>query len=137
MTVSLEPFPLQTRNLYHWIQQRLRPEDMTRLLSSSPRSSSGPAQLLAFCTGMLGGAWERGYISLTRPPQQLHEQHAMLSLFSWAYSACVLFGMLFRQHGPGALSRSVLRFSAFRLLRCLRSPSRVTSRTRLYHIDDP
>ena len=24
MTVSLEPFPLQTQNLYHWIQQRLR-----------------------------------------------------------------------------------------------------------------
>ena len=77
---------------------------------------------------MLGGAWERGYISLTRLPQQLHEQHAMLSLFSWAYSACVLFGLLFRQHGPGALSRSILRFSAFRLLCCLRSPSRVTSR---------
>ena len=32
--------------------------------------------------------------------------------------------------------RSILRFS-FRLLRCLRSPSRVTSRTRLCHIDDP
>ena len=86
-------------------------------------------------TGMLGGAWERGYISLARLPQQLHEQHALLSLLSWAYSACVLFALLFRQRG--ALSRSILRFSAFKLLRCLRSPSRVTSRTRLYHIDDP
>ena len=37
-------------------------------------------------------------------PQQLHEQHALLSLLSWAYSACVLFALLFQQRG--ALSPS-------------------------------
>ena len=67
-----------------------RPEDRTRLLISSLRSFSGPAQL-SICTGMLGGTWERGYISLARLPQQLHEQHALLSLLSWAYSAYVCF----------------------------------------------
>ena len=109
-----------------------RPEDRTRLLGSSLRSFSGPAQLSVY-TGMLGGTWKQGYISLARLPQQLHEQHALLSLLSWAYSACVLFALLFQRRG--ALSRSILRFS-FRLLRCLRGPSRVTSRTRLCHIDD-
>ena len=112
-----------------------RPEDWTRLLSnsSSLRLFSGPAQLsVAFLFQNAG----RGLLtnSLTRPPQQLHVQHALLSLLSWAYSACVLFALLFQRHS--ALSRSILRFS-FRLLHCLRGPSRVTSRTRLCHIDNP
>ena len=116
-----------------------RPEDRTRLLSSSLRSFSGPTQLcwpraLLFGTGVLGGAWEPGYVSLARQPQQLHEQHALLSVLSWAYSACVFCAVLFQRRD--ALSRSILRFS-FRLLRCLRGPSRVTLRTRLCHIDDP
>ena len=46
------------------------------------------------CTRTLGGAWERGYISLVRLPEQ---QHALLSFLSWAYSACVLVALLFRQ----------------------------------------
>ena len=116
-----------------------RPEDRTRLLSSSLRSFSGPAQLrwpraLLFGTGVLGGAWERRYVSLARQPQQLHEQHALLSLLSWACSACVFCAVLFQRRD--ALSRSILRFS-FRLLRCLRGLSQVTSRTRLHHIDNP
>ena len=54
------------------------------------------------CTRTLGGAWERGYISLVRLPKQ---QHALLPLLSWAYSACVLVALLFRQRG--GLSYSV------------------------------
>ena len=49
---------------------------MMRLFSSSPRLFSGPAPFLAFCTGMLGGVWERSYISFARLPQQLREQHS-------------------------------------------------------------
>ena len=92
-----------------------RPEDRTRLLSSSLGSFSGPpTSPPLFCTGMLGGGWERDYISLAR----LLQQHALLSLMSWAYSACV---PLFQQRR--ALSRSILRFS-LRLLRCLRGSLR-------------
>ena len=32
---------------------------------------------------------------LVRLPQQLHKQHALLYLLSWAYSVCVLFALLF------------------------------------------
>ena len=87
------------------------------------------------CTRTLGGAWERGYVSLVRLPKQ---QHALLLLLSWAYSACVLVALLFRQRG--GLSYGIqfyVSVSAFRLLRCLRSPSWVSSRTRLCHIDKP
>ena len=98
------------------------------------RYQAPPSSPSLFCTGMLGGAWERGYISLARLPQQLHKQHALLSLLSWAYSAYVIFALLFQQHGT--LSCSIIHFS-FRLLRCLRSSLQVTSRTRLCHIDDP
>ena len=52
------------------------------------RSQAPPSSPSLFCTGMLGGGWEWGYISLARLPQQLHKQHACLSLMSWAYSAC-------------------------------------------------
>ena len=58
---------------------------------------------------MLGGACERSYGSLARLPQQLHEQHALLSLMSWAYSACILFALPFQRRG--ALSRMILHFS--------------------------
>ena len=96
-----------------------RPEDRTRLLSSSLRLfSDPPSSPPLFCTGMLGEGWERDYISLARLPQQLLEQHALVSLMSWAYSACVL---LFQQRR--ALSRSILRFS-LGLLRCLRGSLR-------------
>ena len=84
------------------------------------------------CTRTLGGAWERGYISLVRLPKQ---QHALLSLLSWAYSACVLVALLFRRRG--GLSHGVRFYVSQRLLCCLQSPSRITSRTRLYHIDEP
>ena len=80
-------------------------------------SQAPPSSPSLFCAGMLGGACEQSYSSLARLPQQLHEPHALLSLLSWAYSACVLFAMLFQQRG--ALSRSISRFF-FRLLRCLR-----------------
>ena len=110
-----------------------RPKDWTRLLSSSLRSSP-PSSPSLFCAGMLVGACERSYSSLVRLPQQLHEQHGLLSLLTWAYSACVLFALLFQRHST--LSRSILRFS-FRLLRCLWGPLRVTLRTQLCHIDDP
>ena len=96
-----------------------RPEDRR-----SDRSQAPPSSPSLFCTGMRGGGWERGYISLARLPQQLHKQHGLLSLLSWAYSACVLFALLFQQ--CSVLSRSILSFS-FRLLCCLRSPSWVTS----------
>ena len=67
-------------------------------------------------------------------PQQLQEQHALLSFLSWAYLPCVLFTLLFQRHGK--LSRSILRFS-FRLPRCLRGPSQFTWRTQSCHFDDP
>ena len=67
-----------------------RPEDRTRLLSSSLGSFSARPALRRF-SGMLGGGWERGYISLARLPQQLLEQQALLSLMSWAYSTCCMY----------------------------------------------
>ena len=82
-----------------------RPEDRTRLLSGSLRSFSGPPSTPSlFCTGMLGGGWERGYISLARPPQQLLEQHALLSLMSLAYSACTVFVLLFQQRAGSTVT---------------------------------
>ena len=96
-----------------------RPEDRTRLLSSSLGLFPGPPSSPSlFYTGMLSGGWERGYISLERLPQQLLEQHALLSLMSWAYSTCAVFALLFQQRA-GRVSRSILRFS-LRLVRCLR-----------------
>ena len=82
-----------------------RPEDRTRLLSSSLGSFSGPPSSPSlFYTGMLGGGWERGYISLARLPQQLLEQHALLSLMSWAYSTCAVFGLLFQQRAGSGVT---------------------------------
>ena len=98
-----------------------RPEDRTRLLSSSLRSFSDPPsspRRFSVPECCMGEGWERDYISLARLPQQLLEQHALVSLMSWAYSACVL---LFQQRR--ALSRSILRFS-LGLLRCLRGSLR-------------
>ena len=38
-------------------------------------SQALPSSPSLFCARLLGGAWERGYISLVRLPQQLHKQH--------------------------------------------------------------
>ena len=78
---------------------------------------------------MLGGGWERGYISLARPPQQLLEQHALL--MSWAYSACAVFVLLFQQRAGNAVMLDSTFFFEAPLLFAW-----VTSRTRLCHIDD-
>ena len=109
-----------------------RLEDRTRLLSSSLGSFSGPPSSPSlFYTGMLGRGWERGYISLARLPQQLLEQHALLSLMSWAYSTCAVFALLFQQHaGSGVTFDSTFLFEACPLF------TWVTSRTRLCHIDN-
>ena len=109
-----------------------RPEDRTRLLSGSLGSFSGlPSSPSLFYTGMLGGGWERGYISLARLPQQLLKQHALLSLMSWAYSTCAVFALLFQQRaGSGVTFDSTFLFEARPLF------AWVTSRTRLYHVDD-
>ena len=109
-----------------------RPEDWTRLLSSSLRSFSGPAKLSSlslFCTRMLGRVCERSsrdYLSSCTS--------TMPCFLFCPYSACVLFALLLQR--CGTLSSSILRFS-FRLLCCLRGLSRITSRTRLCYIDDP
>ena len=109
-----------------------RPEDRTRLISSSLGSFSGPPSSPSlFYIGMLGGGWERGYISLARLPQQLLEQHALLSLMSWAYSTCAVFVLLFQQRdGSSVTFNSKFLFEAPPLF------AWVTSRTRLCHIDD-
>ena len=96
------PVPQQTRRGYSTVVL-----DHSQALPSSPS---------LFCTWILGGGWERGYVSLVRLPQQLHKQHALLSLMSWAYSACALFALLFQQRR--ALSHLILHFS-LRFLRCL------------------
>ena len=73
----------------------LRPEDRTRLLSSSLRSFSGPAQLsIAFLYRNAGRGLEMRLQLVL--PQQLHELYTLFSLSSWAYSACVLFALLFQ-----------------------------------------
>ena len=94
-----------------------RPEDRTRLLSSSLGSFSGPPS--------------SPYMSLARRLQQLLEQHALLSLMSWAYSTCAVFALLFQQRaGSGVTFDSTFLFEARPLF------AWVTSRTRLCHIDD-
>ena len=59
------------------------------LLDRSQAPPSSPSLLYR------NAAWERGYVSLAGLPQQLHEQHALLSLLPWAYTAYVLFALLF------------------------------------------
>ena len=58
-----------------------RPEDRTRLLSSSLGSFSSPPSSPSLFRNAGRGLG-------TRLPQQLLEQHALLSLMSWAYSTC-------------------------------------------------
>ena len=58
-----------------------RPKDWTRLLSLD-RSQAPPSSPSLFCAGLLGRACEQSYSSLVRLPQQLHEQHTLLSLLS-------------------------------------------------------
>ena len=98
------------------------------------RSQAQPSFPSLFCTRMLGGAWERGYMSLVTLPQQLQEQHALLFFLSWAQP--VFFLLCCFNSAERCHCRSILRFS-FRLLRCLRSPSRITSRTRLCQSTTP
>ena len=103
-----------------------RPEDRTRLLSSSLGSFSGPPSSPSFFYTRNAG---RGLG--TRLPQQLLEQHALLSLMSWAYSTCAVFALLFQQRtGSGVKFDSTFLFEARPLF------AWVTSRTRLCHIDD-
>ena len=101
-----------------------RPEDRTRLLSSSLGSFSGPPSSPSlFRNAGLGLG--------TRLPQQLLEQHALVSLMSWAYSTCAVFAVLFQQRaGSGVTFDSTFLFEARPLF------AWVTSRTRLCHIDD-
>ena len=108
-----------------------RPEDRTKLLSSSLRWFSGPPSSPSlFCAGMLGGGWERGYISLARLPQQLLKQHALLSLMSWALilSLCCICSAVSIQWR--VTFDSTFLFEARPLF------AWVTSRTQLCHIDD-
>ena len=46
-----------------------------------------------------------------RVPQQLHEQHTLLYILSWAYSVCVLFAQLFQQRGALSHVRFYVSFS--------------------------
>ena len=55
---------------------------------------------------------------------------------AWAYSACVLFAVLFQRRCALSRPRSILRFS-FRLLHSLRGLSQVTPRTRLCYTTTP
>ena len=52
----------------------------------------------AWSTLKMGLGLHQGLVytrTCSRLPQQLHELHALLSLLFWAYSACVLFALLF------------------------------------------
>ena len=64
------------------------PHQAQRLDKATHGSLSSPAQLSVtfLCRNAGRGLW----MMLARLPQQLHEQHALLSILSWAYSACVL-----------------------------------------------
>ena len=111
-------------------------EDRTILLSSSLRSFSGPAQLRCLsvpeCWAGLGN--EATLVSRDNLSSCTSSTPCFLFCPGLTQPACVFCAVLFQRRD--ALSRSILRFS-FRLLRCLRGPSRVTLRTRLCHIDDP
>ena len=101
-----------------------RPEDRTRLLSSSLRLFSGPPSSPSLLYRNDGGGWERGYISLARLLSSCLSSTPCFPLCpGLAYSACSVFALLFQQRRPGALSRSILRFS-LRLLRCFRGSLR-------------
>ena len=120
-------------NMIGWIQiTEFGITDKRHAIHCSRGSFSGPPSSPSlFYTGMLGGGWERGYISLARLPQQLLEQHALLSLMSWAYLTCAVFALLFQQRaGSGVTFDSTFLFEARPLF------AWVTSRTRLCHIDD-
>ena len=96
-----------------------RPEDRTRLLSSSRGSFSGPPSSPSlFYTGMLGGGWERGYIYLSSCSSS-----TPCFLLYPGLTQPVLYLLCCFNSVPGALSRSILRFS-LRLVRCLRGSFR-------------
>ena len=100
-----------------------RPEDRTKLLSSSLRSFSGPPSSQSlFCTGMLGGGGNgatlvsRGYLSSC-------SSSTPCFLLCPGLTQPVLYLLCCFNSVPGALSHSILRFS-LRLLRCLRGSLR-------------
>ena len=104
-----------------------RPEDRTRLLSSSLRSFSGPPSSPSlFCTGMLGGSWE--------PEATL----VLLGYLSSCSSSTPCFLFCPGRTQPVLIlvccfnsALSAVTFDAPPLF------AWVTSRTRLCHIDDP
>ena len=94
-----------------------RPEDRTRLLSSSLGSFSGPPSSPSlFYTGMLGGGWERGYLSSC-------SSSTPCFLLCPGLTQPVLYLLCCFNSVPGAVSRSILR-SSLRLVRCLRGSLR-------------
>ena len=108
-----------------------RPKDRMRLLRSSLRSFSGPAQLHRFSVPECWAGPGNEAMLVSR--NNLSSAQAACLAFSFVLGLLSLCSFC----SAVVLSRSILRFSAFRLLRCLWSSSRVTSRTRLCHIDDP
>ena len=106
-----------------------RPEDRTKLLSSSLRSFSGlPSSQSLFCTGMLGGGGNgatlvsRGYLSSC-------SSSTPCFLLCPGLTQPVLYLLCCFNSVPGALSHSILRFS-LRLLRCLRGSKKCSGQSR-------
>ena len=110
-----------------------RPEDRTRLLGSTLRSFSGPAQLRRFYSVPEYWAGPGNEATLVSQDYLCSCTSSMpcflfdLDLLSLCSFCCAV----------STAWRAVMFDSMFLFHRCLRSPSRVTSSTRLYHIDDP
>ena len=103
-----------------------RPEDRTRLLSSSLGSFSGPLSFPSvFYTGMLGGGWERGYLS------SCSSSTPCFLLCPGLTQLVLYFGLLFQQR-----TGCVVTFDSTFLFEARPLFAWVTSRTRLCHIDD-
>ena len=98
----------------HSVGSHCTPGGVTPPLGINDRGVIQPGEsLIPLTPELLGGGSERGYISLARLPQQLLEQHALLSLMSWAYSTCAVFALLFQQRaGSGVTLNSTFLFEA-------------------------